>query len=254
MLFVSPLEYRAAQATEFNALRNELAHGLAPIGPIDQKHRVLAPGSPVAELRIPRLHLSAVVVEGTSGEALTRGPGHLRSTVLPGEAGTSVVYGRAAAYGGPFRGLHRLRPGDTVVVTSGVGTETYTVVDVRRSGDPVPAMPASGARLTLVTATGLPFLPAGVLRADADLKGTAPGAVAPLLSTVPRSELPLGTDTSTLWELAFILQALILTSVGAVFAWRRWGRPQAWIVFAPLAALLGYFAVDQLVRLLPNLT
>src|SRR5579862_7493409 len=106
---VSRFEYRAAQAREFNRLRNELAHGLAPISQVDRKGRVVATGSPVALLQIPALHLRTVVLEGTSSEVLTTGPGHLRDTVLPGQVGTSVVFGRAATYGGPFGGIHGLR-------------------------------------------------------------------------------------------------------------------------------------------------
>jgi sortase A len=42
------------------------------------------------------------VVEGTASSDLLDGPGHLRSTVLPGQVGTSVVMGRAKTYGAPF--------------------------------------------------------------------------------------------------------------------------------------------------------
>jgi sortase A len=253
LVVVSRFEYRAAQTRAFDKLRNELAHGLAPVSQVDRKGRVLRLGSPVALLEIPALHLRTVVLEGTTPEVLTSGPGHLRDTVLPGQAGTSDVLGRAAAYGGPFGGIHGLRKGDTIKVTTGMGVSMFAVVDVRRAGDPVPSPPESGARLTLVTATGAPFLPSGVLRVDADLTGEAKAATAPVVTSVPRSELAMGTDTSTLWVLVFVMQFLILASVGSVWSWRRWGRAQTWIVFFPLFALLGYFAVDQFVRLLPNL-
>ena len=64
-------------------------------------------GEPVALLSIPRLGISQVVVEGTASGDTLAGPGHLRDTVLPGQVGTSVVYGRAATYGAPVR---RTRP------------------------------------------------------------------------------------------------------------------------------------------------
>ena len=173
--------------------------------------------------------------------------------MLPGEAGTSVILGRAAAYGGPFGGLHRLRSGDQITVTTGLGTSTFSVVDLRTAGDPVPPLGDGVARLTLVTATGAPFLPSGVLRVDADLSGNARTPPPLVLTSVSASEAPMGTDTSTLWVLAFFLQALILASVAAVWSWRRWGRIQTWIVFFPLFVLLGYYASDQFIRLLPNL-
>jgi sortase A len=254
LVVVSRFEYRAAQTRDFDRLRNELGgKGKAPVAQVDLKGRVLPEGAPVALLTIPRLHLRTVVVEGTTPEVLTTGPGHLRDTVLPGQAGTSVILGRAAAFGGPFGGIHRLRPGDVVTVVSGTGTANFTVVDVRKAGDYLPALPDGGARLTLVTATGPPFLPSGVLRVDADMRDNAPQASPVAFSSVPHSEVPLGTDTSTLWELAFIMEGLIVASVGAVLAWRRWGHAQTWIVFFPLMSLFGYYAADQLIRLLPNL-
>ena len=52
---------------------------------------------------------------------LLAGPGHLRKTVLPGQVGTSVVYGRAATYGGPFGELDQLRVGDEIKVVMAQG-------------------------------------------------------------------------------------------------------------------------------------
>ena len=53
-------------------------------------------------LDIPAIGIAnMVVVEGTSPENLTLGPGHLRDTPLPGQAGISVVFGRRATFGAP---------------------------------------------------------------------------------------------------------------------------------------------------------
>ncbi|MFD1273890.1 sortase domain-bontaining protein [Streptomyces kaempferi] len=67
----------------------------------DQQGDLLAPGTPVALIDIPAAHLHQVVLEGTDSGVLTDGPGHRRDTPLPGQSGTSVLMGRAAAYGGP---------------------------------------------------------------------------------------------------------------------------------------------------------
>jgi len=251
---ISRLEYHAAQAHSFSHLRNELAHGSAPVDQFDRKGRVLSPGTPMALLEIPALHMRAVVDEGTTPEVLMAGPGHLRSTVFPGEAGTSVILGRVAAYGGPFHALGSLHKGDSITVTTGAGRSMFLVIDVRRAGDPLPAPLVAGrGRLTLVTATGLSFLPSGVLRVDADMTTNAQASVGPAFASVAKSEQPLGTDSSNLWAIVFLLQALIFASVGAVWSWRRWGRVQTWIVFFPLFMLLGCYASDQFMRLLPNL-
>jgi len=173
---------------------------------------------------------------------------------LPGQPGTSVIDGRAAAYGGPFGGLHRLKPGDPITVTTGEGTAHFTVVDVRSDGGQgPPRLALGGARLTLVTARGLPFLPVGVLRVDADLVGK-PLAASPLpVTTVPRSELPMGTQTDSLFGLVLWLEALVAIGVLGVWWWHRYGPVKTWVVAFPVGALVTYYVAGEVVRLLPNL-
>ena len=45
---------------------------------------------PVARIEVPRLHKSAIVLEGSSGQALAFGPGHVERTPAAGEPGTAV--------------------------------------------------------------------------------------------------------------------------------------------------------------------
>lgn len=256
LALVSALQHRVAQRRAFDRLRNVLALGTAPVSQTDSSGRVLALGTPIALIDIPSLRLHEVVEEGTTPGVLMSGPGHRRDTPLPGQAGTSVVMGRQAAFGGPFRRLHELRPGMHIVVTTGQGTSTFSVIRVRRGGDPTPPPVASGkGRLTLITASGTPFVPSGVLRVDADLATptmATPPSVIPL-NGVPRSEMAMGADTSTLWTLALWLEALTAVAVAAVWSCYRWGHHQAWIVFVPLVALVGLFVAGQTVKLLPNL-
>jgi LPXTG-site transpeptidase (sortase) family protein len=252
---VSGLEYRAAQNHDFNALRKELAEQTAPCpGCQGQTGAAVRTGTPIAILTIPALHLQEVVVEGTSGEDLTSGPGHLRDTVWPGGAGTSVILGRQAAYGGPFGRIHELRPGEMINVVTAYGHLQFEVIDVRKAHDPEPAAPRPGTgRLTLITAAGTPFAPEGLVYVDSSLVGPAKAAPAAATSSVQGSELPMGSDTSTVWALAFFLEALLVLLVVAVWSWRHWGRGQTWIVFVPLIGLAAYYIADQVTRLLPNL-
>jgi LPXTG-site transpeptidase (sortase) family protein len=255
VVIVSRLDVWAVQTRAFDTLRKELAHGVAPTGQVARSGRLVPLGAPVALLTIPELGIREVVLQGTSPEVLAGGPGHLRDTVLPGQVGTSVIFGRQTAYGGPFGQLHRLHVGARFTITTGVGIATFSVIDLRRAGDPLPpALPAEGGRVTLVTATGPPLIPTGVLRVDADLVGGAARAAPPLVITaVPGSQLAMGTDTSNLWIPVLLLEAMILTSVLGVLAWRQWGRAKTWIVFSPIALLLGYFFGSQFTRFLPNL-
>lgn len=256
MLVVSGLQQRAAQQRAYDALRSDLATGTAPIGPTDAEGRVLASGTPVAYLEIPAIGLRQVIVEGTTPSNLFNGPGHRRDTPLPGQVGTSMVLGRRAAFGGPFAHVDDLRPEDLIHVTTGQGEFEYRVVGVREEGDPAPEPlePGTG-RLLLATAAGRPFMPAGVLRVDAELDGEAVGGAARLISAngLPASEQLMGADASTLWALALWLQALTVLVVAAVWAWHRWGRVKAWVVFLPPLLLVGLNVAGEAARLMPNL-
>jgi len=257
LVWVSGLQHSAAQQRAFDRLRGDLARGTAPVGPTDESGDPLPGGTPVALIEIPAIGVKEVVVEGTSPSNLFTGPGHSRETPLPGQVGTSIVVGRRASYGGPFGGISGLKPGEDITVTTGQGTFEFVVVGVRREGDPVPDAPQAGSsRLTLVTADGTPFIPGGVVRVDADLDGDAVGGAKRIVtaSTLPPEERLLAGDSRTLWALALWLQAMIALTLAAVWAWHRWGRVQAWIVFSPPLVLAGLGAAGEIARLLPNLT
>ena len=253
LTWISGLEHRSAQVAMFNQFRTQLALGTAPSGPTVGKDRPLALGTPMAVISIPSIGLHQVVGEGTTSSVLADGPGHLRDTVFPGGTGTSVMLGRAAAYGGPFGRISDLSKGARITVTTGVGTSVFRVVDVREAGSVAHPVAAGKARLTLGTASGTPFVPSGVVWVDADKVGKPLAAYNPQISQVPPSEQPLGTDTSTLWALFFWLEIFGVLWAGAVWTWRRRGHAQAWIVFAAPLLLTWIFAANQFTRLLPNL-
>jgi sortase A len=255
---VSSLHHGRAQLTSYANFRQDLAQATAPVAATsaDDPKQLIKPGTSVALLAIPRINLREVVFEGTTGEILEDGPGHLRNTPMPGQAGTSVVMGRAYTYGGPFGLLSKLNPGDVLTVTTGQGVSTFRVLGVRRGGDPYPPALAAGAgRLTLTTADGSPFLPTGVLRVDADL-------VSPVMPTpsnpvtrhdLSSAELALGTDQFAWIPLVFCGQALVGAAVLISWARLSWGRWQVWAVSVPVLTFLSVATADQMARLLPNL-
>ena len=62
------------------------------------------------------------------------------------------------------------------------------------------------------------------------------------------------TDVSgALIPMIFWLQGLLLATLGAVWAWRRWGVWQTWIVGAPAIMALLWGATSSAALLLPNL-
>jgi sortase A len=217
---------------------------------------LLSDGDPVAILSIPSIGVREVVLEGSSSGVTANGPGHRRDTVLPGQPGTSVVLGRQSAYGGPFSRIQELAPGATITAITGQGRSTYRVIGVRYAGDPgLPALTGKQGRLTLETARGLPYVPAGVVRVDAQLV-SAPkdaGLRQTTPNTLPRADRELASDPSTAWLLVFALQALLIALLVGARTLDRFGPQRTWIVFAPILLAAGVVATDQAARLLPNL-
>lgn len=89
--------------------------------------RTIAPGDALTRIRIPRLEVDAIVVEGTSPSALRAGAGHYLETALPCERGNAGIAGHRTTYSKPFANLQDLRKGDLIVVATPVGRCTYRV-------------------------------------------------------------------------------------------------------------------------------
>lgn len=230
-------------------------YGLAPVGPLDQANKPLVVGTPVALLEIPRLGVREVVVEGTSSGTLMSGPGHRRDTPFPGQVGTSVIAGRRATYGAPFRSIDRLRAGDRVTAVTGQGRSSFVVLGVRHAGDPVPPALASGhGRLTLVTTDGPTWSPTDVLRVDANLVSAAQPRPAQLPSAVvPAADALLAGDSSALLGVIGWVVLLVIVAVTIVWVRFRAGWWQAWVIGVPVLVALGLTASDEVASLLPNL-
>ncbi len=160
----SGIQEQGAQSRLYSTFATELGQDIGPLGPT-------GPGAPVAVLDIASIGVrNLVVVEGTTPENLTAGPGHLRNTPLPGQLGLSVIYGRRATFGAPFAGLHRLRLGDKITAYTQQGKSVYKVVAIGDSQEPVKDTTLN--RLALLTASS-PDVPAFYLEVDADLVTTA---------------------------------------------------------------------------------
>jgi sortase A len=84
-------------------------------------------GEALGRIRIPRIHASYVMVEGTGSGALRKGPGHYPGTPLPGMPGTVAVAGHRTTYLAPFRDLDQLHAGDQVLVHMPYADVTYRV-------------------------------------------------------------------------------------------------------------------------------
>jgi len=84
-------------------------------------------GDAIARMRIPKLGLNLVVVNGTETSDLRRGPGRHLDTFMPGEGRLVYVAGHRTTYGAPFSNIDRLKPGDVISVELPYATVEYRV-------------------------------------------------------------------------------------------------------------------------------
>jgi len=252
-LILTSLQEHGAQVRLRAQFREQVAAATAPVGPRIKQ------GSPVArlDLGLPGLH-NVIVVEGTSSSVLIRGPGHLAATPLPGQSGVSVIFGRSATYGAPFRSITNLSSGHTIRVTTGQGAFTYRIDRIRRAGDPILSLTAGASRLTLVTSEAngwrSGWAPDHAVYVDASLQtGAAQPAPAGIPTAVTKRSQAMEGDPSALAILVFWLQGLLLASVLVSWAWTRWLHGQTWIVGLPIVFAVLWGVSGAVLRLLPNL-
>jgi LPXTG-site transpeptidase (sortase) family protein len=247
LLVISGLEHGVDQRGLEDRFRATLAAGRAPIG------GSIREGRPVARLQIPAIGVDEIVVEGTRGTLLKRGPGHLRASPLPGQAGNVVIMGRRVAYGGPFDDIGALDVGDVIRTVTGQGRARYEVVSVHnanKDGTSVVARRA-GNRLTLVTST--PRLRAERRKVvDARLIGRPEGTPPGRPGEMSRAELGLQSDSAGIVPLLMWSELLLLAACAAVWLSRRWGRWTTYLVAMPVLALLLLLVFDSATTLLPS--
>jgi sortase A len=246
LYFLSGVQEARSQAVLYQRLQAQLAQigGIvAPLGPT-------APGSPIAILDIPSIGIhDMVVVEGTSPENLMLGPGHLRDTPYPGQAGVSEIFGRRATFGGPFARLDQLQPGAFIETITGQGESTYTVAAVGNSKERI--VDSAPNRLLLFTASS-PVIPSYYVEVDAHLT-TAPRPSPGVVHEINAPEQVLAGDDGALvltWTWAL---ALILVSAVGTLAVTRWSPWAAYLVIVPIALAVLWNLYENLAALLPNL-
>lgn len=240
---LSDIQERHYQSTAHKTFRDQLARAVAPTGSTPD-------GEPVALLDIPAIGLhQAVVVEGTTGRDLMRGPGHRRDTALPGQSGVAVVFGRGATFGAPFAELSKLRVGDRIETTTGQGTASYTV-NAYGDGD-APITDPARDRLVLVTGDS-DWIPGSTVMIGARLDGDPQQNPGGRPATVPYDKA-LAADKGALATLQLWSLGLLGAVVAALLLARYWRRSTAYLSLAPVVGAALWAVYENAAALLPNL-
>jgi sortase A len=85
------------------------------------------PGEAIGRIRIPRLGLDMILVDGTDHETLKKGPGRYLGSFMPGENRLVYIAGHRTTYLAPFSHIDDLRKGDRVTIEVPYGTFTYGI-------------------------------------------------------------------------------------------------------------------------------
>jgi sortase A len=84
-------------------------------------------GDAIAKLKIPRIHVNAVVVNGTGVADLRRGPGRHLESYMPGERELVYIAGHRTTYGAWFGKINEMQTGDLITLELPYATVVYRV-------------------------------------------------------------------------------------------------------------------------------
>jgi sortase A len=109
---------------------------------------------PIARLQMPKYGVDLILLAGASGRTLAFGPGHVSSSAIPGNRGTTILSGHRDTH---FRFLAHVRPGDQVIIEM-PAKERYRYRVIRTDiVDARTATVATGFDGALVLVTCYPF-------------------------------------------------------------------------------------------------
>ena len=97
-----------------------------------RRYRIASPrGEGIGRIKVPRLHLNMILVNGTDGDSLMKGPGRDLRTYMPGEGQLIYIAGHRTTYLAPFAHIERLKAGDLVTLEVPYGAFRYRIFKER---------------------------------------------------------------------------------------------------------------------------
>jgi sortase A len=150
-----------AQRYQSAALDREAAVPRQAMG--EESGADLQEGDTIGRLAIPRIGLTAMVLQGTEATTLMLGAGHVPGTPSPGGDGNVVIAAHRDSF---FRRLERIRRGDRITIATRRGIYQY-IVNTTETVDPddTRVMESRGrSELTLITCYPFSFVGAAPRR------------------------------------------------------------------------------------------
>jgi sortase A len=224
-------------------------------------------GDPIGLIKIPRIGMSQVVVEGVDVDDLRKGPGHYPATPLPGQAGNAAIAGHRTTYGAPFGDLEDLVVGDKIQVTTVQGTFTYKVstapfVVSPDAGEvlqptPDPARPGTNLATLTLTTCHPKYSAAERLIVQASL--VLPAGAQPLAPTTGKGDPDallqidgLGGETASRTPAVIWGMFALLVGLGWWYVFHRYPRWYVWFLGAVPFLIVLFVFFTYLERLLPS--
>jgi sortase A len=216
---------------------------------------VPAAGDPVGVIRIDKIGVDKVVVEGTTVPDLRKGPGHYGGSPMPGQLGNAAIAGHRTTYGAPFGDLDQLARGDTISVQTLTGTWTYEITRDPFAVNPnqTEVLDPTPDRATLTLTTCEPKYTASQrLVVQAEL--TASRTPLPFTGRQTQLVLDAGLSGGDESRTPVVISGLIAAVVGGLW-WLLFHRHPRWTTFLLglipfLVALFVFYT--YLERVLPN--
>lgn len=123
---------RQASSFEISIPRKSLAATRASIARAAKRYRMSATeGQAIGRLRVPRMGVNMIVVNGTDSATLKKGPGRDPRTFMPGENRLVYIAGHRTTYSAPFSDIGSLKRGDRVTLEVPYATFVYSVTHHR---------------------------------------------------------------------------------------------------------------------------
>jgi sortase A len=221
----------------------------------------VAEGEALARIRMPKIGVDKIVVEGVGLEDLKRGPGHYPESPLPGQPGNAAIAGHRTTYGAPFHRIDELDPGDEIELTTQQGTFVYEVTEqLIVSPDQVEVLNDFGDNRVTLTACHPKYSAAqrivvvGQLVGEAAAVAERPKPSPPVSGEVASSRtLDAGLDGegASRWPAVLLAVSCALIWLAAWLLGALWRKWPAYLLCLPVFLVMLFFFFESFSRLLP---